>query len=178
MSRIGKLPIAMPSGVTVQVGEQEVSVQGPKGKLSQALVSDVRVEIEDGHVVVHRENDARQTRANHGLMRALLANMVTGVSTGFAKKLQVIGVGYRADIKGKQLVLNVGYSHPVNYAIPDGITIEADKENVITVSGIDRQQVGQVAAEIRAFRKPDAYKGKGVRYVGEHISLKAGKSAK
>ena len=178
MSRIGKLPIGVPSGVTIQVAEAGVTVRGPKGELSRPLVDRVSVSVDDGEIVVARANDERQSRANHGLMRALIANMVHGVSQGFSKQLQVIGVGYRAEIKGKQLVMNLGYSHPIEYPIPDGIDIQADKQGVITVAGIDKQQVGQVAAEIRSFRRPDAYKGKGVRYVGEHISLKAGKSAK
>ena len=178
MSRIGKLPVALPSGVNVNVNEGAVSVRGPKGELTQALVNNVSIEVADAQAVVHRSDDSRQSRANHGLMRSLLANMVTGVTAGFSKQLQVIGVGYRADVKGKNLELNLGYSHPVSYAIPDGIDIAVDKQGIITIAGIDKQKVGQVAAEIRAWRRPDSYKGKGVRYVGEHISLKAGKSAK
>ncbi|MBX2801409.1 MAG: 50S ribosomal protein L6 [Myxococcales bacterium] len=178
MSRVGKLPVSIPSGVTVQVADGAVSVRGPKGNLSQALVDHVDVEVTDGHVAVTRHNNARQSRANHGLMRSLVANMVHGVSQGFQKQLEVIGVGYRADVRGKQLVMNLGYSHPVNYDIPDGVDISVDKQNVITIDGIDKQQVGHVAAEIRSWRRPDAYKGKGVRYKDERISLKAGKSAK
>ncbi|MEN0066325.1 MAG: 50S ribosomal protein L6 [Myxococcota bacterium] len=178
MSRIGKLPIALPSGVTVDVKDSEVEVKGPKGSLTQSLVNSVSVAVEGNQLLVHRTDDQRQSRANHGLMRSLLNNMVTGVSQGFKRELEVIGVGYRAAVKGKTLEMNLGYSHPVNFAIPDGIKIEVDKQGIISVEGIDKQQVGQVAAEIRAWRKPDSYKGKGVRYKGEHVSLKAGKSAK
>lgn len=178
MSRVGNNPVSVPSGVTVSVASNAVAVKGPKGELSQALVSHIDVAVEDDRIVVSRANDARQTRANHGLMRALIASMVTGVTDGFEKKLEIFGVGYRADVKGSMLVMNLGYSHPIEYAVPQGVTVAADKSGIITVSGIDKQQVGQVAAEIRAFRRPDAYKGKGVRYVGERIRLKAGKTAK
>lgn len=178
MSRIGKLPVTIPSGVTVQVADGSVAVRGPKGELHQRMVDNISIDVEGDQALVTRANEERQSRANHGLMRSLLANMVTGVSQGFSKQLQVIGVGYRADVRGRELVLNLGYSHPVNYSIPDGIDIAVDKQGIITVSGVDKQQVGQVSAEIRAWRKPDSYKGKGVRYVGERITLKAGKSAK
>lgn len=178
MSRIGKLPVPLPAGVTVEVASGDVTVKGPKGLLSRPVVGSVDVAVNDGAVQVSRHNDGRQSRANHGLMRSLINNMVTGVSQGFEKKLAVIGIGYRADVRGKKLVLNLGYSHPVEYDIPEGITIAVDKQNVITVSGIDNQKVGQVSADIRDWRKPDSYKGKGVRYVGEHVRLKAGKSAK
>jgi len=177
MSRIGKLPVALPGGVTIDVGSDKVTVKGPKGQLSQALVQHVSVSLEEEGVVVQRANDSKPSRANHGLMRSLINNMVVGVSAGFEKKLAVIGVGYRADVRGSQLVMNLGYSHPVDFTIPDGVKISVDKQNIITVSGIDKQQVGQVAAEIRAWRKPDSYKGKGVRYVDEYVRLKAGKSA-
>lgn len=176
MSRIGKLPVDIPSGVTVTVGD-EIAVKGPKGNLSQAKVKLVDVKIEDNQVIVTRADDSKPSRANHGLMRSLIFNMVHGVSQGFEKKLQVIGVGYRADVKGKKLVMNLGYSHPIEFDIPDGIEIEADKQNIITVRGADKQQVGQTAAIIRGYREPDHYKGKGVRYVDEHVRLKAGKSA-
>ena len=150
MSRVGNLPIPLPSGVTVEVASGSVSVKGPKGSLSQALVDHVGVDVAGGRVVVSRANDSRPSRANHGLMRSLVLNMVTGVSQGFEKKLSVIGVGYRAEVRGSKLVLNLGYSHPVEYAIPSGIKIDVDKQNVITVAGIDKQQVGQVAAEVRS----------------------------
>jgi len=178
MSRIGKLPIALPSGVNVTVKDAEVEVKGPKGALTQALVAAVSVEVADNQIVVQRADDQRQSRANHGLMRSLLDNMVTGVSQGFKKELEIIGVGYRAEVNGKDLKMNLGYSHPVIYAIPEGIAVAVDKQGVIAIEGIDKQQVGQVAAEIRSWRKPDPYKGKGVRYRGERVSLKAGKSAK
>jgi large subunit ribosomal protein L6 len=178
MSRIGKLPVPLPSGVTVEVAEGKVQVKGPKGALEQAVPAEVTLAVSGGEVVVNRDNDGRQARANHGLMRALVRNMVHGVSQGFEKKLEVFGVGYRAEVRGKSLVLNLGFSHPIEYPFPTGIAVAVDKGGGITVSGIDKQQVGQAAAEIRSFRKPDAYKGKGVRYVGEYIRLKAGKSAK
>jgi len=178
MSRIGKLPIPVPGGVTVQVASGKIQVKGPKGTLEQAVPQHVQLGIEPGRVVVTREGEHRQARANHGLARALVRNMVVGVSQGFEKKLEVVGVGYRAEIRGKQLVLNLGYSHPIEYSIPNGVSVTVDKAGAIFVSGIDRQQVGQAAADIRLFRRPDAYKGKGVRYSGEYIRLKAGKSAK
>jgi large subunit ribosomal protein L6 len=177
MSRVGKNPIALPSGVTVSVSGNSVKVKGPKGELSQELVHDITVAVEDGNVVVSRPDESRQSRASHGLIRSLVNNMVTGVSQGFEKKLEVIGVGYRADVKGPKLVMNLGYSHLIEYDIPTDIAVSVDKQNVISIQGIDKQQVGQVAAEVRAFRSPDSYKGKGVRYQGEYIRLKTGKSA-
>ncbi len=177
MSRIGKQPIALVSGVDVSVGDDAVTVKGPKGQLTQSIVSYVSVVVEDGNIVVNRASDSKPARANHGLMRALLSNMVTGVTTGFEKKLSVIGIGYRADVKGNQLVMQLGYSHPIEFSIPSGISIDVDKKNNISVKGVDKQQVGQVAAEIRAFRQPDHYKGKGVRYSDEYVRIKAGKSA-
>jgi len=177
MSRVGKNPVSIPSGVTVTVADGAVKVKGPKGELSQALVHGITAAVEDGSVVFSRPDESKQSRASHGLVRALVNNMVTGVSQGFEKKLEVIGVGYRADVKGSQLVMNLGYSHPINYDIPKGVAVDVDKQNVITIQGIDKQQVGQVAAEVRAFRSPDSYKGKGVRYQGEYIRLKTGKSA-
>lgn len=176
MSRIGKAPVSIPAGVTVTVGD-EIKVKGPKGELTQAIVDLVSIKVEGDEVVVTRNNDSRSAREKHGLMRSLVQNMVTGVSTGFTKSLEVIGTGYRADVRGNELVLNLGYSHPIEYAIPSGVSIEADKNNKITVSGADKQLVGQVAANIRDFRKPDSYKGKGVRYTGEYIRIKAGKTA-
>lgn len=178
MSRIGKLPVPVPSGVAIQVANDKVQVRGPKGTLEHFLPGHVTVQVEPDRLVVERQGDHRQARANHGLMRAILRNMVTGVTTGFEKKLEVFGVGYRAELKGRNLVLALGYSHPIEYAIPQGVAVAVDKGGIITVSGIDKQQVGQAAADIRSYRKPDAYKGKGVRYVGEYIRLKAGKSAK
>lgn len=177
MSRVGKQPIELPGGVTCNVADGVVTVKGPKGQLTQSVIDRVSFDIEGSTVQVNRADESRPSRANHGLMRALVANMVEGVSKGFEKKLEVIGVGYRADVKGKNLVMNLGYSHLIEYAIPDGIEIAVDKQNTITVQGIDKQKVGQVAAEIRGFRKPDSYKGKGVRYSGEYIRIKTGKSA-
>lgn len=177
MSRIGKLPVPIPGGVTVDLGDS-IRVKGPKGELSQAKVDLVDVKIEDGQVIVTRHDDSKPSRANHGLMRSLINNMVVGVTQGFEKKLQIIGVGYRADVKGKNLVMNLGYSHPIEFPIPEGIEIAVDgKQNILSVKGADKQQVGQVAAVIRGYRQPDHYKGKGVRYVDEHVRIKAGKSA-
>jgi len=177
MSRVGNSPIALPGGVTVAQAGSVVQVKGPKGNLSQAMVALVSMKVVDNTVVFERTIESKPARANHGLMRALVNNMVVGVSQGFKKELTIIGVGYRADVKGKNLVMQLGYSHPIEYLIPNGISIEVDKNNTITVSGIDKQQVGQVSAEIRGFRKPDHYKGKGVRYVGEYVRIKQGKSA-
>jgi large subunit ribosomal protein L6 len=171
------MPIAVPGGVSVDVAGNAVKVKGPKGTLEQTLAEYISVSVDDGNVIVARSSDMKQARANHGLMRSLIKNMVTGVHTGFQKHLEVIGIGYRADVKGSSLVLNLGYSHPIDFPIPDGIAIEVDKKGVISISGVDKQQVGQVAANIRGFRRPDHYKGKGIRYQGEYVRLKAGKSA-
>ena len=176
MSRVGNNPISIPDGVSVTLGD-EVTVKGPKGQLSAKLVAMVTVEQTDGTLVFSRSNNSKQAKSNHGLMRSLVNNMVVGVTAGFTKNLEVHGVGYRADVRGKNLVLNLGYSHPIEHAIPDGVTVVADKGGKITVSGSDKQLVGQVAAEIRSYRRPDAYKGKGIRYSDEYIRLKAGKSA-
>lgn len=178
MSRIGKLPVPVPTGVTVQVGGGRISVRGPKGALEQAMPAHVQLQSEAGRVVLSRDGEHKQARANHGLARALVRNMVVGVTSGFEKKLEVVGVGYRAELRGKTLVLSLGYSHPVEYPVPNGVAVAVDKAGAITISGIDKQQVGQVAADIRSYRRPDAYKGKGVRYTGEYIRLKTGKSAK
>ncbi len=178
MSRIGKQPVELPSGVTVSLTADSVTVKGPKGTLNQAIVDLVTVKQDGSTIVCTRANDSKPARAYHGLMRSLIDNMVTGVTKGFEKKLSVLGVGYRADVKGRNLVMNLGYSHPIEFSIPDGIDIAVDKQNNITVGGCDKQQVGQVAAKIRSFRKPDHYKGKGVRYADEYVRLKAGKSAK
>jgi len=177
MSRIGKLPIRIPNGVSVDVAGGAVKVKGPKGALSAPIVAHVSVVSDKGEAVVSRASDAKPARANHGLMRALLNNLVKGVSEGFEKKLQIEGTGFRAEVKGKQLLLTLGYSHPVEYAIPEGIEISVEKQTKLSVKGINKQQVGQVAANIRAFREPDSYKGKGIRYDGETLRLKEGKSA-
>lgn len=181
MSRIGKKPIALPKGVQVDVKDSTVKVKGPKGELSHSFPPDVSVAIDSasGEVVVKRASDVRQVRALHGTTRALINNMITGVSTGFTKSLQVEGVGYRAEMKGKQLVMALGFSHPVVVDPPAGITFSVDeKTRGITISGIDRELVGQVTANIRAWRPPEPYKGKGLRYVGEVVRRKAGKAGK
>jgi large subunit ribosomal protein L6 len=177
MSRIGNKSIDIPNGVTVTVTEV-VTVKGPKGELSRPLVDGTAVAV-DGEVIrVTRASDSRTHRANHGLMRSLVNNMVVGVSAGFERRLQILGVGYKAQSSGGKVVFNLGYSHPINYKIPAGITVDVDKSNMVTIKGSDKEVVGQTAAVIRGFRPPDAYKGKGVRYVGEVIRLKAGKAAK
>jgi len=177
MSRVGKLPIAIPSGVTITVDNSEITVAGSKGTLKQFTMPGVTVKQEADQLIVTRENDEAVNRAKHGLMRALLQNMVTGVSQGFSKKLEINGVGFRVAQQGADLKLNLGFSHDVMYKVPAGITT-AVEQNTITVSGIDKQQVGQVAAEIRALKKPEPYKGKGIKYEGERIIRKSGKSGK
>jgi len=175
MSRIGNTPVAIPSSVTVTVTADTMSAKGPKGQLSRPIPSHVEIKVDGDEVKVSRVNDSKPARARHGLTRSLLQNLVTGVSEGYTKSLEIIGVGYRAQSKGNVLELSLGYSHPINYQIPAGIEIKVQK-TVIHVHGMDKELVGQTAAEIRRFRQPDAYKGKGVRYVGEHIRLKAGKA--
>lgn len=177
MSRIGKQPVELPKGVTASVDGDHITVKGPKGELELDLIEHVSASIEDDTLTLARDSESRTARSNHGLMRSLTQNMVTGVSEGFTKRLEVRGVGYRADVRGPNLVLNLGFSHLIEFPIPQGIQIEVDKDNKITVTGVDKQQVGQVAANIRRFRSPDRYKGKGVRYEGEYVALKAGKSA-
>jgi large subunit ribosomal protein L6 len=177
MSRIGKAPIAIPSGVTVQVVDGEVSVKGPKGQLKTKIRSELTVKQEDGKVVVVRNFEDRLTRSLHGLSRTLVANMVKGVTDGFERKLDVVGVGYRAAMDGTKLVMQLGYSHPVEIEPAAGLAIAVGKGNVITVSGIDKQAVGDLTALIRSKRPPEVYKGKGVKYQGEFIRRKAGKAA-
>lgn len=177
MSRIGKLPIQIPSGVTITVDSDLITVNGSKGSLSEATLPGVEVKQADGVLTVTRVNDEPQNRAKHGLMRSLINNMVVGVTEGFSKQLEINGVGFRVAMAGSTLKLNVGYSHEVNYTVPAGVNIAVD-QNIITVSGISKQQVGQVAAEIRALKKPEPYKGKGIKYVGERIVRKSGKSGK
>jgi len=176
MSRVGRKPIVVPKDVKVQVSESTLSIQGPKGKLTTPVPSGIRFAVEAGQLVCSRSNDERQQRAWHGLARALAQNAVKGVTEGFSKELDIVGVGYRAQVEGGKLVCTLGFSHPVEYLIPEGIKIAVEKQTRITVSGIDRQKVGQVAAEIRKLRKPDPYKQKGVRYVGEVLKKKAGKA--
>ncbi|WP_457642338.1 50S ribosomal protein L6 [Persephonella sp.] len=176
MSRIGKKPIDIPNGVEVKIGENNfVTVKGPKGELSASFNPELKIYIEDNQLKIERPNDNSFMRAIHGTTRALLANMIKGVTEGFTVELEIVGIGYRANMKGKAIELQLGYSHPIVYEPPEGIQISVEG-NTIKVSGIDKQKVGQVAAEIRDFRKPDPYKGKGVRYKGEVIKLKAGKS--
>lgn len=177
MSRVGKQEIQLPSGVEVRQDGRRALVKGPKGQLETPLANGIEMKVEGNVVQLSRENEERQTRANHGLTRALLANSVHGVSEGFKKELDIIGVGYRAEVKGKEAVFQLGYSHPINFPIPEGISIEIDKGGHVVVSGIDKQKVGQVAAEIRSLRKPDPYKGKGIKYSDERIRRKAGKAA-
>lgn len=177
MSRIGKAPVVVPSGVTATVEGGNITVKGPKGQLTQFIPTLVSVGVEGGEIIVTRDNDGRQARANHGLTRALIGNMVTGVTSGFEKRLEIQGVGYRAEVKGSNLMLLLGFSHPVEFPIPADVKIVAEKQTSIIISGIDKQRVGHVASVIRSFRSPDHYKGKGVRYVGETVRLKAGKSA-
>lgn len=176
MSRIGKAPIELSEGVEVTVKGNTVHVKGPKGELEQETRPEIEVEVKDGQVVFSRSSDEKQIRAYHGLTRALVANMVDGVTKGYRKALEIQGVGYRADMRGGTLVLTVGYSHEVEYPQPDGITITTPSQTQIVVEGIDKQKVGQVAAELRAVRPPEPYKGKGIRYEGEQIRRKAGKT--
>ena len=179
MSRIGKLPVAVPSGVDVTVESGVVSVSGPKGQLRQQILSDVvDVKLSDGKIVVGRKGDAKAHRSAHGLTRTLIANMVEGVSKGFRKSLEITGVGYRAAKSGERLNLSLGYSHPVSFEPPTGIALTVEGQNKIHVDGIDKQAVGQVAADIRRLRKPEPYKGKGIRYEGERIRKKLGKAGK
>ncbi len=177
MSRVGKLPIAIPSGVTITIDPSEITVAGSKGTLKQFTMPDIDVKQEGDELIVTRANDQPKVRAKHGLMRALLNNMVTGVSQGFSKKLEINGVGYRVALQGADLKMNLGFSHEVIYKLPQGVTATVEGLN-ITVSGISRQQVGQAAAEIRALKKPEPYKGKGIKYAGERIIRKSGKSGK
>lgn len=176
MSRIGKKPILMPAGVKITQNNENLSVQGPKGTLSLKIPQGVEVALEDKAIVVNKTSDDRSARSYHGLVRTLVENMVTGVSAGFEKKLEISGVGYRAEASSDSLKLVIGYSSPLEYILPEGIAVKVDKLVNIVVSGIDKQLVGRVASEIRALRKPEPYKGKGIRYAGEQIRRKVGKS--
>lgn len=177
MSRIGKQPIPVPSGVNVEISADKVTVSGSKGTLNQPILPGMTVKQEDTNILVTRENDEQSNRAKHGLQRTLIANMVDGVSKGFEKKLEVNGVGFRTNLAGQDLKLSLGFSHEIVFPIPQGIQA-AVEQNTITISGIDKQQVGQVAAEIRALKKPEPYKGKGIKYADERILRKSGKSGK
>lgn len=179
MSRVGKLPIAVPSGVTVTVTpDNVVTVKGPKGQLVRAMRTEVKITVEDNAVVVTRDNDQKQTRALHGLTRALINNMVVGVTEGYAKTLELVGVGYRAQLQGKKLVMNLGYSHPVEIEPVEGVTFETPAATRVIVRGIDKELVGAVAADVRTWRKPEPYKGKGIKYDNEVIRRKEGKTGK
>jgi large subunit ribosomal protein L6 len=173
MSRIGKLPITIPEKVNVKVDGNNITVKGPKGELTWDVVSEMEVSLKEGSLIVQRSSDTKQVKALHGMTRNIILNMVTGVSSGYQKVLVITGVGYKAQVQGKKILLSLGYSHPVEFIIPDGITAEVDSRQ-----GIDKQLLGQVAANIRTLRLPDSYKGKGVRYSGEMIKLKAGKAGK
>ena len=177
MSRIGKQPVEVPDGVDVAVKENSISVKGPKGELDLNINPEIAVAVEGSLINVTRSSDEAKDRALHGLVRSLIANMVEGVEKGFQKTLEIEGVGYRAQKQGAGLLLNLGFSHAINYATPEGVVIEVPDQTTIVVSGADKQSVGQTAAEIRSFRPPEPYKGKGIRYQGEYIRRKAGKTA-
>ncbi len=177
MSRIGMMPVEIPKGVDVSLDGRALSVKGPKGELSLDVHPDLSVKLEDGAVTVERPTDQARHKALHGLVRSLVDNMITGVSQGFSKTLEIQGVGYRADVKGRGITLQVGFSKPIEYEAPEGVTLECPKQTTIVVSGADKGRVGQTAAEIRAFRPPEPYKGKGIRYQGEQVRRKAGKTA-
>ncbi|MBI4688438.1 MAG: 50S ribosomal protein L6 [Nitrospirae bacterium] len=179
MSRIGKKPIGIPKGVDVKVSGSEVAVKGPKGEIKKLFSPYVGISAEGDAVTVTRTADTKQVRALHGTTRSILASMIKGVSEGYERTLEITGIGYRAQAQAKKVMLTLGYSHPVEYALPEGITAQVDpKQTLITLKGIDKQVIGQVAANLRALRSPDAYKGKGIRYSGERIKLKAGKTGK
>ncbi|MET0251328.1 MAG: 50S ribosomal protein L6 [Novosphingobium sp.] len=175
MSRIGKRPVAIPSGVTAQIEGRVLTVKGPKGTLSLGLSDVIRYELDDGQISIQPANDGRQARAFWGMQRTLVENLVTGVTQGFSKTLEITGVGYRANAQGRNLKLQLGYSHDVDFAIPDGIEVKTPDNTTVEITGIDKQKVGQVAAEIRRWRKPEPYKGKGIKYRGEYIFRKEGK---
>lgn len=177
MSRIGKMPVPIPKGVKVNFDGEVIRIEGPKGKLAQRIHRDIKLEISDTQISVHRPSDSKYYKALHGLYRALIANMITGVSQGFVRNLEIIGVGYRAEKAGKSVNFYLGYSHPVAIMPPDEVVVQVEGGNKVSVSGINKQAVGQLAAEIRALRPPEPYKGKGVRYVEEHVRKKAGKTA-
>lgn len=178
MSRIGKQPVIIPDKTKVEISGANVTVTGPKGSMSHQVHPDINVAVQEKEIIVKRSSDQKKHRALHGLTRALLQNMVVGVNKGYKKELQIVGVGFRAEVRGKVMVMNIGYSHPIVFRPPDGIHLAVEpKENRIEVSGIDKQLVGQVAAKIRSFRVPEPYKGKGIRYIDEHVRQKAGKTA-
>ena len=176
MSRIGKKPVIIPKEVKIELKDSQAFVEGPKGKLSLSMSSRIKAEIKDGQVWVSRLFDTKSDRSLHGLYRALIFNMIKGVTEGYNKKLEIIGVGFRAQVQGNSLNMQLGFSHPVNFPIPEGIKIETPKQTQITISGIDKEKVGEIAAEIRAIYPPEPYKGKGIRYVDEYVKKKVGKA--
>lgn len=176
MSRIGKKPVAIPGGVKATVNASAIVIEGPKGKLSFNIPPRFKVEVKDNTVLVARPSDEKQDKATHGLIRSLVSNMIVGVNEGYKKDLEITGVGFKAAVQGKVLNLQLSYSHPINYHIPEGITVETPKPNLIIIKGIDKAKVGEVAAEIRDFYRPEPYKGKGIKYSGEHVRRKAGKA--
>jgi len=176
MSRIGRMPIVLPKDIKVSSDFSKVEVSGPKGQLAHPLPRGISVSIDDGKILVHREDDERASRALQGLIRSLVANMVTGVTRGFEKRLEIIGIGFRADLKGRDLKLTLGFSHPILFPVPKGIQVEVEKQTQIAIKGIDKQQVGTVAAKLRSIKPPEPYKGKGIRYLGERIRKKVGKT--
>jgi large subunit ribosomal protein L6 len=178
MSRIGKKPIELPKGVKCEIKEGEVIVTGPKGTLQRPLLEGMNVQAEGNVLTIQRANDEKKIMSYHGLMRTLIANMVEGVSNGFERKLEIIGIGYRAEMQGNNVVFYLGYSHPIVFALPEGISAQIDKQTSLTVKGIDKELLGEIAAKMRALRKPDAYKNKGVKYATEVLKKKAGKSGK
>jgi large subunit ribosomal protein L6 len=178
MSRVGKKPIVLPPGVKLELKDGVVAVKGPKGSLSRSLLEGIEMEITDETVNLKRTNDSKKIRSYHGLMRTLVANMVDGVSKGFEKKLEIVGIGYRSELHGNKLVFFLGYSHPIDFQLPQGIAAEVEKQTLVTIKGIDKELVGQISAKIRNLRKPDPYKGKGVKYATEVLRKKAGKTGK
>lgn len=177
MSRIGKKPVEIPKGVTINLDGNNIKVKGPKGELNRTIHPSIKAEIVEGELLVTRPNDLKESRALHGLTRALIQNMVVGVTESYKKSLEIVGVGYKAELKGKNLLLNIGYSHPIYFLPPEEIKLEVPTPTQITISGNDKELVGLVAAKIRSFRKPEPYKGKGIKYSDEHIIRKAGKTA-
>ncbi len=177
MSRVGRQPIELPAGVTLQVDQGAVRVQGPRGELSRPIPEGITIAVDGGRVTLGRESDSRTAKANHGLMRKLVANMVEGVGRGFTRTLEITGVGYRAEVRGNAIFFTLGYSHPILYQLPPGVTAKVERQVVVTLEGADREVLGEVAAAIRALRPPEPYKGKGIKYAGEQIRRKAGKAA-
>ncbi|MBI5102786.1 MAG: 50S ribosomal protein L6 [Nitrospirae bacterium] len=179
MSRIGKKPVEIPAGVDIKLSGNDIKIKGPKGELNWSFPDGTNVSVQEKEIIVGRRDDVKQTRALHGLTRSLIFNMVEGVTKGYQRVLDIVGVGYRAQVQGGKIVLSLGYSHPIEFQLPDGVTAAVDQKQVqLTLTGIDKQKLGQVAANLRSLRSPDAYKGKGVRYSGERLKLKVGKTGK